>query len=508
MKARQPARADPALPVRDVRQPGGALQRRVDDSRRMASQSSRLSQLGAAPATASLQPLQPLKPLPLPMLGSTMPLQAKWEYVDVGGRERRYNLRDNGDGTYTHSATGEVYHYVNNRMHSQKPGERVLTSVNAPLPATGPITAVAPTTTHDPRNVLFEILESGKVNYLANTAANRQQYAGKYVEMKPEMFSTFKNAGKRYGSNKVMDPVTLARYSYDDVRKLFHEWDPAAKDRRGAAVSTVPATPGSVSANQALLDRLTKGELVDRRRADRTGENLSPFDVGSYARNVTLKSDSGYSRSYQSLTGTAAWLPGAAVNRDHAPSGESQNVRGDAGAYNEAFAITIPNPEMHQVHSPTFGTDNSHKNGLEDDMEGTTDKRVELDAQYPALAFYRDAHFMLTQTAGQDYSTSASHPWLNLTQPQNRVRQIGGYRNLHRRNTQINKRLGAKRGFDPASQAFEFTAQPRIHKKKSKKQTRRLGIYKYAKVLNKTQGALAVERYIEHLIKTGEANLI
>lgn len=500
MKVRQPSRDGPDAPARDTRQPGGALQRRVDASARVAAQSSRVSQLHAAPGT------QTLKPLPSP--GAAMPLQAKWEYVDVGGRERRYNLRDNGDGTHTHGATGEVYHHVGNRMHSQQPGVRVLTPVNAPVPASGPVTAVAPTTAHDPKNVLFEILESGKVNYLANTAAHRQQYAGKYIEMKPEMFSTFKNAGKRYGSSKVMDPVTLARYSYDDVKKLFHEWDPAKGDRRGQAVSTVAPTPGGVSANQALLDRLAKGELVDRRRAERTGENLSPFDVGSYATNVALKSDSGHSRNYQNLKNTPAWLAGSAVNRDHAPSGESQNVRGDPSAYNQAFAITIPNPEMHQVHSPTFGTDNSHKNGLEDDMEGTTDKRVELDAKYPALAFYRDAHFMLTQTEGQDYSASASHAWLDLSKPRNRVRQVGGYRNLHRRNTQIHKRLGAKRGFDPASPAYEFAVQPRIHKKKSKKQTQRLGIYKYSKVPKKTQGALAVERYIEHLIKTGEANMI
>ena len=84
-----------------------------------------------------------------------------------------------------------------------------------------------------------------------------------------------------------------------------------------------------------------------------------------------------WAHNYQNLKNTPAWLAGSAVNRDHAPSGESQNVRGDPSAYNQAFAITIPNPEMHQVHSPTFGTDNSHKNGLEDDMEGTTDKRVE-----------------------------------------------------------------------------------------------------------------------------------
>lgn len=445
--------------------------------------------------------------------GKAMPFQPGWEFVEVGNRVRKYNLATLPNGNWLHTATNTEYYHAPGKMHATLPGVRVLSPVStAGAAPTVPVTTVAPTLSHDPKNVLFGFEESGKVKYLGNSAPNRTNYAGQYHEMEPAMFSIFKNAGKRGASTKVMDPVDLKRYSYDDVAKQFYEWDKKKTNRRGAAISAMPASPGVISQNQALLDRLAAGELVDRRRADRSSENLSPFDVGPYKSNVTMASDSdaSVSRTYPMLSGITAWTTASGdVNRDHSPSGESLNQRGDAGAYNQGFTIAIPNPEMHQIHSPTFGTDNSHKNGLIDDLGGTPMRRVLLDAQEPALAAYRDTHFMLTQTQGQNYSASAQHPWLDLTKPENRLRQIGGYRNLHHRNTQIFKRKGSKRGFDPSSPGWEFAAQPRgVTKSGKKPKTKRLGAFKYTKTPNKTQGALAVEKLLEHMRATGRTHLI
>ncbi|CAJ0819092.1 DUF4157 domain-containing protein [Ralstonia flaminis] len=430
-------------------------------------------------------------------LGTAMPFQPAWEYVENAGKLRHCNLKDNRDGTFTHSATGIVYHDAG-ATDSSVPGSRVLSPKAK---------SVAPTAlTHDPKNILFNIQQTGKLEYLANTQANRVAFAGKYYEMEPDMFSVFKSAGKRGASTKIMDPTTLEKYSYDDVAKQFFTWDKSKDNRRGAKISAT-APSGGASPNAALIDKLNKGELLDRRRDDRSSEDLSPFDVGPYKSNVTMDSDSmtGVERTYPKLSGISAWTTSCQdVNRDHLPSGESLKQRGDGQAYNQGFTIAIPNPEMHQPHSPTFGTDNSHNNGIDDVMGGTSMKRVKTDANYPALAAYRDMDFMLTQTKGQDYSVSGQHSYLDLTKPVNRLRQIGSYRNLHHRNTQIFKRKGAKRGFDPGVPGYVYSAQARVAKKGKKIKTKRLGAYHYTKAPKKTQGALAVEAMIGHMQATGK----
>lgn len=470
---------------------------------------------GAAPATAAA------------------PAQPVWETVEIGSRERRYNLRDNKDGTWTHSKSGEVYH---DTAKTTSTGQRLLTPVSPPPSSTPPVTAPSlgtapsaptsvPTTTptaappqpqlgsstsHDPKNVLFGIQESGKIEYLANTGPNRQQYAGKFLEAAPEDFATFKNAGKRTGSPKVQDPVSLARYAYDEPGQQFYDWDSSKTDRRGKAIDATPGQSNAPSANQQLLDRLAKGELVDRRRRDRTGEGLLPFDVGPYKKHLTLpkQSDPKLTRTYQKLSGIDAWSPhGPDVNRDHVPSGESLNQRGDADAYDQGLTIAIPNREFHQTFSPTFGSPNSPSVKPQDESGGTAVRRVDFDRDNPAAAAYRDTRFQLDSTEDNDYSTSttgpASHPHLDLTSPANRLRQIGGYRKLNRLNTKIHRARGAKRGIDASSVAVDFKHTARKKPKKSQ-----VGTFKYSKQTGKTQGELFKELFESHLIKTKRAKRI
>jgi hypothetical protein len=302
-----------------------------------------------------------------------------------------------------------------------------------------------------------------------------------------------------------MDPVTLRKYAYHEQKKQFYEWDRSQKSSRGTPISTQPGFGNSPSLNQQLIDRLTKGELVDRRRTDRTQEDLSPFDVGPYKSNLTLTSstDPNVNRTYPKLSGIPAWTSkGREVNRDHVPSGESLNQRGDTGAYNQGLTIAIPNPEFHVPFSPTYGTDNSKTKGMLDRYKKKDIRRVKFDTQYPHTAFYRDTKFMLDKTENQDFSSG--HKRLNLTQRHNRLRQLGGYRKLGRLNVKINKQLGGGRGFDPSSLAVDFKAK---HRRKASNR-RRVGHFKYFDVKGKTQGQLISQLYHDNLINLKGAKYI
>jgi hypothetical protein len=350
--------------------------------------------------------------------------------------------------------------------------------------------------------MLFRISATGKFEYLGNTAPNRQQYVGQYLEMAPQDFALFKNSGKRTASPKIMDPVTLEKYAFDESAQQFYAWDPSQSNRRGAAISLLPGFGNTPSQNQQLLDRLHQGEIVDRRRADRTGESLMPFDVGPYKQAVSLPkaTDPSVSRSYQQLTGITAWTAqGREVNRDHIPSGESLNQRGDPGAYNQGITIAIPNPEMHVPYSPTYGSDNSPSKGMQDEYQGQMQRRVLLDRDSPAAAAYRDTSFMLSSTENQDFSSS--HKRLNLTKPKNQLRQLGGYRELYRLNVKLNAHLGKKRGLDPGVPAIDLKHQMR-QKAASR---RRTGKFQYIDVSGKTQGQLFAELYHQRLLNTKRA---
>lgn len=433
--------------------------------------------------------------------GPPPPAQPAWEYV-TGVPQERLNLTDNGDGTFTHRQTGHVFSHQGGQTHHTS-GKRLL-SPHSVKPVVQPVIAAPQIGTFDPKNVLFGINSDGKVEYLENTQAKRQQFAGKYLEAEPKDFARFKNAGKRSSSSKVQDPVTLKRYFYDEAGKQLHEWDKAKPAGKGKAVSIVQGPNKAPSENEELIDRLTKGELVDRRRKDRSSQDLLPFDVGPYKSGVTLGSV-----TYPKLTGIPAWTPdGADVNRDHIPSGESLNQRGDPQAYNQGLTIAIPNPEQHQPFSPTFGTDNSPgKGGFEDDFGGSAIKRVLFDSQNPQAAFYRDTRFALESTANQNFSSS--HKRLDLTDTGNRLRQIGGYRKLGRLNVKINKKhVGGKRGFDPGSPGIDYTHSARVLKKGKKTTKRQVGKFVYNAVKGKTQGELLSELFRNQLIGTKKVKLI
>jgi hypothetical protein len=429
-----------------------------------------------------------------------VPIQPAWEFVQLGNRIRKYNLTDNQDGTWTHSKTGQVYQDTD--VRDPQSGTRVLTPVAPPSTGPTPAPQLGTPTNHDPKNMLFRISDTGKFEYLGNTAPNRQQYAGQYLEMAPQDFALFKNSGKRTASPKIMDPVTLEKYAFDESAQQFYAWDPSQSNRRGAAISLLPGFGNTPSQNQQLLDRLHQGEIVDRRRADRTGESLMPFDVGPYKQAVSLPkaTDPSVSRSYQQLTGITAWTAqGREVNRDHIPSGESLNQRGDPGAYNQGITIAIPNPEMHVPYSPTYGSDNSPSKGMQDEYQGQMQRRVLLDRDSPAAAAYRDTSFMLSSTENQDFSSS--HKRLNLTKPKNQLRQLGGYRELYRLNVKLNAHLGKKRGLDPGVPAIDLKHQMR-QKAASR---RRTGKFQYIDVSGKTQGQLFAELYHQRLLNTKRA---
>ncbi|MEM1181246.1 MAG: hypothetical protein AAGM22_23090 [Acidobacteriota bacterium] len=377
-----------------------------------------------------------------PSDGLASVIQPAWHHVQSGTKVRKLNLKNNQDGTWTHSSTGSIFKDTGAKHTDGSP-------LLQPSGATTP-TPSTTTTTGNTQNVLFRVLESGKIDYLPNTPTARSTAGGKYLEMGRDEFSIFKAGGKRTPSDKIMDPVTLKKYAYDETGKQVYAWDKTKPGGRGAKLSTT-APSGGKSENQQIIDRLKNKELVDRRRKDRTSEGLSPFDVGTY------KSKTDVPETVTPLSGIGAWTAkGADVNRDHIPSGESLNRRGDSSAYSEGMTIAIPNPEMHRKFSPTFGGKQKSFDHISDSSGPPKKKRrVEIDTDHPQLGAYRDFKHMLVNTRGQDYSSS--HPMLDLTKDPNRARQVGGYRRMHRLNAKIHGRKGKKRGYDPTAKGFNFT---------------------------------------------------
>lgn len=356
-----------------------------------------------------------------------MPIQGAWEYVNIGGKVRKLNLRDNKDGTWTYSRTGNVFHHIG-KKHL---GSRLLEL------AAGKKKAQAPKG-FDPRQVLIKVGPKGKIQYIRNTPQDRSKQRGNFLAMDAKEFATFKSGGKRTPSQKVMDPASLARYHYDEGEKRFYHWDKSERGGRGKAVAK--------QLNRSLLLRLAKNQLVDRRRPDRTTEILRPFDVGSYRKITEVP------QRVDKLSGLKPWTPkGRDVNRDHVPSGQSLNLRKGTGAYPEGITIALPNPEMHRTFSPTYGG----KQRTKDQIVGKKRKRVEIDSEHPNLAVYRDISFMLDATRGQDYSSS--HQMLDLSKSENRFRQLGSYRYLTRLNVKQHSHLGPGRGFDPSSQGWDYS---------------------------------------------------
>ncbi|MEM1182867.1 MAG: DUF4157 domain-containing protein [Acidobacteriota bacterium] len=383
------------------------------------------------------------------------PIQPAWERVNIKGKVRNLNLRDNKNGTWTHWGTKTVFHDIGVKHN----GKRLL-HVKAGGQASG-------SQIHDPKNVLFNILPNGKVEYLANKPQNRKQYAGKFLEMDPVEFAQFKSGGKRTPSQKIMDPVSLDRYYYDSKKKKFHIWDRSVGGGKGAAVNS--------QLNKTLASRLAKNELVDRRREDRRNQDLLPFDLGTYKAPVSL------SHKVDKLSGVKAWNPkGRDVNRDHIPSGKSLDNRGGKAAYNQGITIAIPNPGQHQGISPTYGG----KQQRTDTLRGKKRKRVDVDTENPQIAVHRDITHMLRNTRGRNYP---SHPTLNLQIRSNRHRQLGAYRKLMRYNVQIRKKVNKNRGFDPDAPGYSAIADPQGK------------YFTYQKQTGMTQGELLARFFMDEL---------
>ena len=386
------------------------------------------------------------------------PIQPAWEKVSIGGKVRNLNLRANSDGTWTYSKTGDVFHDTG----AKHGGQRLLhrkSGTTGPLPSSS---------THNPKNVLFKVNDQGKVVYLGNTPQNRSKYAGQFLEMDPEEFAHFKSGGKRTPSQKIMDPVSLDRYYFDSKTNKFHVWDRSSS-------SSGKGSPVGGQLNKSLLARLSNNELVDRRREDRTGLGLQPFDVGTYKSSVSVP------QQVDKLSGISAWTTkGTDVNRDHIPSGQSLKNRDSTTAYNQGFTIAIPNPGQHRVFSPTYGG----KQKSTDTFEGQKRKRVSIDTDYPQVAVYRDVTHMLRNTRGKNYP---SHKMLDLTKRSHRHRQLGAYRKLVRNNVKINKHISKKRGFNPGSQGY--TVKPDSTGK----------YFTYKKKTGSTQGAMMARFFMREL---------
>lgn len=301
-----------------------------------------------------------------------------------------------------------------------------------------PVQAV-PQQAHAPNAgfIRIRIADNGKVHYYGRDDANmRNQHAAAYVDMSVDHFKTWKGAGKRYASRKLTDPVTGLNYAKNDATGLFHAYDRTGVNNLGPVANVQP------NANS----------LIDRSRDDRVNGALQPFDVGPYASNVVL-----HNRTYYALpTAYGVWN----ANNDHVPSGASLSERDGQVAYDTGFTIAIPNPEMHRPFSPTYGGRQATRDTMSD---GSSSPRKSYDALRPASAFHRDVDFMLGKTLGLDASGAhgTAQPTLDLTKPENRVRQIGAYRTLYRSNTRMHE-VYPNRGVDPAEVSEAATHTPKV----------------------------------------------
>jgi hypothetical protein len=317
--------------------------------------------------------------------------------------------------------------------------------------------------------VQVRIDERGKVHYRGRElAAGVVHPATSYMTIPIKKFARWKNAGKRTGSNKVTDPVSGQNYIHQGGE--FYQLNGKVR-----AVQPVNVTHG-VATHQALEARFINKELIDRRRANRTGGPLQEFDVGPFKKKVVIGG-----RAYSPLPkAKKAWR----ANNDHIPSGESLNQRnpGNPEAYAQGMTIAIT-ADAHRKFSPTYGG-RQKTHDIERDALGAlrpSMRRVVHDRRHPARAFQRDTEFMLTKT-GQDPSYAG--------QRKRRLRQLGAYRTLYRMNTRMHAAFGAGRGVDPQEHAMGITF-PTVANPKQ---------FEYAPALGSTQGQLIARQFMTRLV--------
>lgn len=304
----------------------------------------------------------------------------------------------------------------------------------------------------------------GKVHqYQKDNYFEAFQNKGRYVTMDLQDFAAWKNAGKRTFSNKVTDPTTGKNYAYHGGN--FYEFDKTKPNNLGRALKDNSWGMGYLGTwkgeNDSMKARLAKGELIDRRRADRIAGVLEPMDVGTYAAPVTI----GHSQFPVLPKAHGAWN----ANNDHIASGESikrRNLANPQQAYDEGLAIAIDNPRMHASKesshfpsfSPTYGT---RQKEMDTEPGGTQRQRIDGDVAHPARAFYRDALMQVENTVGQNYAAlHATHqPKLDFTQKANQLTLTGAYRYMFKSSGKFNQHLGPGRGFNPDDAGHEVQQQ-------------------------------------------------
>lgn len=324
-----------------------------------------------------------------------------------------------------------------------------------------------------------------------NTRTNNKN---NYVTMGADDFVSFKNGGKRTGSNKVTDPQTQKHYAYDAQTKKFYEFDKTKPGNKGA--------PVDASQNSALQGRLDKNELVDRSRPERNAkrDEIQPGDVGPYHKDAQPKPGTNLSH----LKDARADFN---MNRDHVPSGESLNRRnpGNKDPYKQGITVAIPDDNLHKPHSVTYGS----RQKATDTLAGpqpTTHARVDYDAKHPASAFNRDMNHLLDKTQGQKlaqgHERADTQQKLDMTQPDSRLNMIGAYRYAGRTNVKLNENVDSGRGYDPQSPAHSAQiAQTRTSKTSANEQPD----FKYTPVPGKTQGELISQDLRGRLVNEGHA---
>lgn len=313
-------------------------------------------------------------------------------------------------------------------------------------------------------DVSFRMDGRGKIHqYQKDGYFAAYQNKGRYVTMNLQDFAAWKNAGKRTPSNKVTDPKTGQNYAFHGGN--FYAFDKTQPNNLGQPLKNNSWSMGPLGTwkgeNDAMKDRFNKGELIDRRRVDRTAGPLEPLDVGTYASPVTIN----HSRFPVLPKAQGAWQ----ANNDHIASGESirqRNPHNAQQAYDEGLAIAIDNPRMHaskeSSHFPSFSpTYGGRQNKMDTEPDGTQRARIDGDVAHPARAFYRDALMQLEGAQNSNYSTlhHVHQPKLDFTQQANRFTLTGAYRYMFKSSGKFNQHLGAGRGFNPDDPGHEVQPQ-------------------------------------------------
>jgi hypothetical protein len=323
---------------------------------------------------------------------------------------------------------------------ADRAGQAASRGANANLGGAGQGRAVSSAVDAPVQRVWAKIVD-GKVKYdvVAPKTDFNKPLQG-YTWMTESEFVSFKNSGKRHESNKVTDRTTGTNFYTKDDTDYFTD----------KTMKTKAVTPPN------------KSDLIDRRRADRSGQAISLYDVTSYkdAKKHETKDDK--------------------MEHDHLPSGQSRKKNDPShaqDAYNEALAIEIRGNKHgdgsdHKLFSPTYGgrqqktdsvilppsTGTGSVGAIKKVKGGTTNtpattthsaSRPELDAKYPGAAYFRDTDTMLQKT--EDTSLSRDKT--------DQIKQLGGYRYLYKQNVKEGVIEPKDEGFAPQSGYDALTAK-------------------------------------------------